>query len=157
MNIDQMVEALDEKTSDSNEKWDLYRLMTGGWGIRLEAYHGDPLSRTVTAESIGAVLNVALEAKRIPTVPRRPSETSVDNFRARKLGNGRWISEDKRGLAAPHFGVLKTKKAVMEALDNYVNYCNSLAEAWDEEWSELVNNGTRGVDYVMYDEIGRLM
>lgn len=147
--VDELVGILDERTKLEGERWDLYRLMSGGWGVKLEGFRGenDPLRRTVTSGSLPEVLRLAIASKRIPTVPRRPTEVTEFEFRPVKSGRT-WDAERRAGGGELRFGC-PTKTECVEAIKRYVVRLAEAAVEWDQRYGQLVADGVEGTDYVM--------
>lgn len=111
----------------SDEPWQLWRAAGGKWIIQRGEGHSDPSSRTLEGATIHEVLQLAVDSKRLPTVPRKPRLRHY-SFEKRGTGARSWkVLCD--GHPILHLGLKRDAKTAVDRLsseqikarDNWVN------------------------------------
>lgn len=124
------------------EKWDLYRLATGGWCVKFHAPGEIMANRSVQGVTIEAALDAAVACPPLPVIPRRP--TRVGSVMTERRTGNKWALIVDGSFYA---GNLATKRSA-DALGERVK-ARAAAEAdeWNTKYLATVANGTEGVDW----------
>jgi hypothetical protein len=134
--VDALAAVLDERYG--KDGWALWRAAIGGWVVKLDCDKS-----THSKPTIGQALQLAIDHKPLPVVPRRPSLFSADGASIYKSGRSGWRVEYKdrdRGV------LLKTKKLA----EQWAKQEEERADKAYEDW--MANHGwtlgkQEGVDF----------
>jgi hypothetical protein len=139
--IDAMVAALDGRSADTNEKWDLYRCFDGDWIVALR---GDDKAadREARGATIATALEAAINSHRLPVVP--PAPTILRAWQALITKSSTWWALSYQNGGFCH---ASTKKAALEAAGRIEARTVAEYDAWVDKYGALVANGIEGVDY----------
>lgn len=143
--VDALVEKLDARCAETGERWEVYRLSTGGW--RAHAYHryesetSDPAAVSAVSDSMRTALAELLATPRLPVVPRRPPY-GAGRMEVVKDGSEWAVREDGQWIGRRH-----TKRDGLAHVEQYEAAMRAQYEAWMAEWGALVESGVEGQDF----------
>jgi len=118
----QLVDILDARYG---QKWDLYRLALGGWGVKLPGE-----SEVMTAEAIEAALGKAVEFTPLPRIPRVPTLLFENSFEVVKSGS-HWDIHYNGGY---YCGSIKTKTKAKAVIAHHVQMAEKAYLDWRAEF-----------------------
>lgn len=142
----QMCNHLVDTLDCTGEPWNLWRAATGKWFVQRGKGRTDPASRTVGADTIPEVLQLAVNSKRLPVVPRKPR---LCHYAYEKQGTGSrpWkITRDGRPVMN-----LKLKCHAQVSSERLREDQTKARDAWNREYYIFTETHAEGVDFYWED------
>ncbi len=139
--ITYLVDTLDA----ADEPWNLWRAAGGKWIVQRGEGRTDPASRTLEGSTLPEVLQLAVDSKRLPMIPRKP-ELRHYNLEKR-AGALPWNL-----LCSGHsFRIIKRKSDAKIALEQCQIQQRENIDAWIDEHFLFTSTHTAGVDFYWVD------
>lgn len=139
MTVDELISALDAK----HPMWEMWRTATREEWVSRDSYKG----KIHVARSIVDCMQLLLDYKPLPVVPRQPTLLTLDRFTARKSGS--WWSLFYDGVNKLHH--FRTKKDALRHAEMHCRMSSENCAEWADKYGELVARGKEGIDYLWED------
>jgi hypothetical protein len=144
LSADDLAAALDERCTDTGERWELYRLSTGGWRAHAHDRHESPASDPAAVSATGATITEALAglvaAPRLPVIPRQPMLVALTVVKV----DG-WFQVQDGGMFAGYRS--RVKREAVAAAERGEVAARERHEEWTARWAAVVAAGVEGVDF----------
>ena len=137
-----LVDTLDA----TDEPWQLYRAASNKWIVQRGKGRTDPAFRTLEADTIPEVLQLAIDSKRLPVIPRKPL---LHHYACTRQGTGsRPWKLTRDGAAIIN---LKLKREAEMEVERYHEAQLLARDAWVNEHFHFTSTHTAGVDFYWVD------
>lgn len=130
----------------STEPWDMYRAATKKWIVQRGHGRMDPLSRTLEADTIPEVLQLAIDSKRLPVIPRKPL---LYHYACTRQGTGTrpWkLTRDGGAILN-----LKSKREAETEVERHREAQLLARDAWIDKHFLFISTHTVDVDFYWMD------
>lgn len=142
VDVTHLVDTLDA----TDEPWQLWRAAGGKWVVQRGNGRSDPALRTLEGSTICEVLQLAIDSKRLPIVPRKPQLRHY-SFEKRGTGSRTWkVLCD--GHPVQH---LELKRDAVATVEQRQIQQREDINAWNKEHFYFTESHTADVDFYWID------
>jgi hypothetical protein len=141
-NVTSLVATIDAST----EPWNIWRAAGGKWIVQRGHGRTDPSSRTLEATTIPEVLQLAVDSKRLPVIPRKPQLCHY-GFEKYSTGARPW-KVLRNGQPVQH---LNLKRDAVAAVKQQQIQQREDIDAWNKEHFYFTESHTADVDFYWID------